>query len=91
MGRYAAALERLGVAPAARRFYDVHVQADAEHEVVALERMVAGLERDEPELADDVLFGARAVLEVERRFAERLLAAWGVGSTALREPMRSVA
>jgi hypothetical protein len=86
MGRYADALTRLGMLDTARRFYDVHVIADADHEIVALDRMVYAVERDDPALAVDVLFGARAVLEIERRFAESLLGAWAGGGTALRVP-----
>src|SRR4051794_9893793 len=83
MGRYSRALERLGFGPDARRFYDVHVLADAEHEVIALHHMVAGLVDDEPGLADDVVFGARAVMDVEGRFATAMLDAWAEGGTAL--------
>jgi hypothetical protein len=83
MGRYASALERLGAPARARRFYEVHVTADAEHEVVALDELAAGLAAAEPSLVRDVVFGARAVLEVEQRFAERLLGAWADGSTSL--------
>jgi hypothetical protein len=84
MQRYANALRRFGIGPEAERFYDVHVVADADHEVVALERMVAGLVAAEPDLAPEVLFGARAVLNVEERFATALLSAWACGTTALR-------
>jgi hypothetical protein len=84
MGRYSKALARLGLDDAARRFYDVHVIADADHEIVALDRMVAAIERDEPDVAADVLFGARAVLEIERRFTAALLDAWSVGTSSLR-------
>ena len=42
MGRYADALERLGVGPEGRAFYEVHVEADEEHQHIALERMVRG-------------------------------------------------
>jgi heme oxygenase-like protein len=83
MGRYAAALERLGVGPEGRRFYDVHVEADEEHQHIALERMVRGLLREEPDLAADVVFGAAALTEVERRFAARLLDAWNAGRCSL--------
>ncbi len=51
MGRYGQALERMGLSERARRFYDVHVLADAVHEVVASERLAAGLVRSEPDLA----------------------------------------
>jgi hypothetical protein len=83
MGRYAAALSRLGFPQSARRFYDVHVIADTEHEAVALHRMAAGLARSEPALAASILFGARAVLHVERTFAEHMLRSWAAGRSSL--------
>jgi hypothetical protein len=83
MRRYSQALRRLGAPVAARRFYDVHVQADAEHQLVARNRMVAGLMRDAPELAGDVLFGVEAVLHVEDAFACHLRDAWAAGASSL--------
>jgi Iron-containing redox enzyme len=84
MGRYASAIRRLGVGERAARFYDVHVLADARHEVVALEDMVDALVTDEPFLGGEVVFGARALTAVERLFAASLLDAWADGRAALR-------
>jgi hypothetical protein len=84
MSRYAAGLRRLGIGPAGRRFYEVHVTADAQHQVVAAEAMAAPLAEAEPELADDILFGARALLEVEGRFASHVLGAWARRGSSLR-------
>ncbi len=75
MGRYARALRRMGATDRAARFYDVHVLADAEHEVLVVELAAAHL-RDEPGAGDEVMFGASCVLEVERWFASDLLDAW---------------
>jgi hypothetical protein len=83
MGRYAAALTRLGLPRRARQFYDVHVVADAEHEVVARNRMAAGLGRDEPSLRDSILFGANAVLAIEGGFAAHMLQSWAAGRSSL--------
>jgi hypothetical protein len=83
MSRYVAALERLGV-PEAAPFYAAHVEADEWHQHVALEPMVGGLLHDEPELAADVVFGARAVALLEDDLALRLLGAWAGGRTSLR-------
>jgi hypothetical protein len=83
MGHYASALARLGIDAGARRFYDVHVPADEVHQHVALDDMVAGLVELEPALAGDVLFGARALTEIEGRFTRRLLDRWNVGSSSL--------
>jgi hypothetical protein len=88
MRRYAKTLARLGVREAARRFYDVHVTADEIHQHVALDDMVAGLVAAEPELAGEVLFGARALVKIEGRFTAHLLGRWDLGaSSLLRTPM----
>ncbi|MEO5840371.1 MAG: iron-containing redox enzyme family protein [Acidimicrobiales bacterium] len=86
MQRYSNALERMGVPLEARRFYDVHVVADEEHQVVALHELAAGLVESEPGLGDDVMFGARAVLQVEATFARHLLDSWSAGVSSLLSP-----
>jgi hypothetical protein len=83
MGRYSATLRRLGLPPLARRFYDVHVEADARHEIVAAADLAGGLARSEPEVAGDIIFGARAILAVEGRFTTHLLDSWAAGTTSL--------
>jgi hypothetical protein len=75
MGRYARALERMGASPEARRFYEVHVLADAAHERMGLD-MAEALASDEPALEDSILFGARSAVAAERMFAGDLLAQW---------------
>jgi hypothetical protein len=85
--RYANALRRLGFGPEATGFFDEHVEADAVHENIAAYDLAGGLARREPELADDILFGARAMLHLEDRFARRLLSAWEEGETSLRRPL----
>lgn len=75
MGRYARALERLGAGPDASRFYEVHVLADAEHEVMALD-MAQALADGEPDLASDIVYGARCGLASEAVFAGDLLRRW---------------
>jgi hypothetical protein len=83
MGRYARGLERLGAPPEARRFYEVHVLADAEHEHMALD-MAEALEQDEPGSGPEIVFGARCVLATERLFAEQLLEGWAAHSDVRR-------
>jgi len=83
MGRYSRALERFGIGPEGRRFYDVHVTADTRHGAIARDRMVTGLIRDEPELAPDLLFGVAALLMLERRFSTHLLDAWADNLSSL--------
>lgn len=87
MQRYTTALERFGVGPAGRRFYDVHVTADAVHEQIAQHDLVAGMLDTEPATAGMILFGARALVEIERRFAGHLFDAWESGRTSLRAPL----
>ncbi|HVE46834.1 MAG TPA: iron-containing redox enzyme family protein [Acidimicrobiales bacterium] len=86
MGRYSRALSRLGLSKRARRFYDVHVLADAHHQHVAARDMAARLALDEPVLGADILFGARAVMAVEGRFTAEVLDRWGKGEGSLLTP-----
>jgi hypothetical protein len=83
MRRYSQALARHHAPPRARRFYDVHVVADAEHQHIARDRMVAALVAAEPTLSRDVLFGVEAVLHVEDAFAGRLRDSWAAGRSSL--------
>ena len=82
--RYSNGLRRLGVGPGARRFYDEHVEADSVHENIAASDLAGGLARQEPQLTDDILFGARALVKLDRRFADHVLAVWGREQSSLR-------
>jgi hypothetical protein len=83
--RYATALRRLGVDDAAATaFYDEHVTADAVHENIAAVDLAGGLARREPEQIPAILFGARALVELDARFAAHLLDAWAAGERSLR-------
>lgn len=84
MSKYRRAAVRLGPLPALQEFYDVHVVADEHHGRLALDKMVAGLLITEPDLADDVVFGAATLARVEARFAEAVLQAWEDGQGSLR-------
>ena len=85
--RYGNALRRLGFDAEATDFYDEHVEADAVHENIAAYDLAGGLARQEPELAGDIVFGARALLHLEDRFGRHLLAAWREGEPSLRRPL----
>ncbi len=87
MGRYSDALNRFGVGPEGRQFYDVHVQADAWHEQIAQTELVAGYLEQEPRSGGTILFGAHALMEVERRLTEHLLASWSSGRSSLLIPL----
>jgi hypothetical protein len=84
-GRYARGLRRLGFEGRALEFFDEHVEADAVHENLAAVDLAGGLARQQPELARDVLWGARALVDVEARWARHLMAAWEAGDSSLLE------
>ena len=52
------------------------------HESVAAVDLAGGLARQEPALAGDILWGARALVAVEGRWARRVLGAWARGALA---------
>jgi hypothetical protein len=83
-GRYARGLRRLGFADDVCDFFDEHVVADAVHEQIAAVDLAGGIARQEPELAADVLWGARALSHVEARWARHLMQAWDAGVSSLR-------
>jgi hypothetical protein len=83
-GRYARGLRRLGAGDDATEFFDEHVEADAVHEAVAAHDLAGGLASCEPDVAADIVFGARALMLLESRFAAALLEQWGAGRSSLR-------
>lgn len=85
--RYGNALRRLGYGADATDFYDEHVEADAVHENIAAWDLANSLAVAEPALGDDVLFGARALLAVEAKWAEHLLSSWRRGQSSLLRPL----
>jgi hypothetical protein len=88
-GRYAAGLRRLGLGERATAFFDEHVEADAVHENVAAVDLAGGLARDEPGLAGDVLWGARCLAALDRRWGDHVLDAWEAGESSLRVGLRA--
>jgi hypothetical protein len=90
--RYANGLRRLGLdSPEALDFYEEHVEADSVHENIAAYDLAQGLARQQPELTADIVFGARALLAIEGRFAASLLDAWQRGERSTREPQPRLA
>ena len=81
--RYAKGLRRLGFDGPATEFFDEHVEADSVHENIAAYDLAGGLATAEPELAGDIVFGVRALLHCEARFADQLLSAWEQGLSSL--------
>jgi hypothetical protein len=82
--RYGSGLRRLGYDQDAIDFFDVHVVADAVHESVAAVDLAGGLARQDPRLGADVLWGARALLAIDGRWAEHMMAAWSRDASSLR-------
>jgi hypothetical protein len=65
-------------------YFDEHVEADAVHEQIAGRDLAGGLVESEPELLDDVLFGASACLTVDGFVGEHILGAWKRKESSLR-------
>ncbi|MET0423813.1 MAG: iron-containing redox enzyme family protein [Actinoplanes sp.] len=80
---YANGLRRLGGDAAATAVYDEHVEADAVHEQIAAHDMCGSFAAAEPELAGDVLWGARCALALDTVAATSLLTAWADGRSSL--------
>ena len=94
MARYASALRRVldgETATKAARFFDVHVAADGFHQELALDEMLAGFVEQYPCEADEVLFGATAVMAVESDFTRHLLQCWETGNSSLRSRAAALA
>ena len=85
--RYAKGLRRLGFGDRATEFFDEHVTADAIHEAIAAVDLAGGLARQQPELTGDILWGAAALVEIDGRWARRMLGAWEEGVSSLRTPL----
>jgi heme oxygenase-like protein len=85
--RYGNGLRRLGFDRGATDFYDEHVEADAVHESIAAWDLAHALALAEPALGKDILFGARALLALEGRWADHLLRCWKNNQTSLTHPL----
>jgi hypothetical protein len=81
---YGNGLRRLGGDPDATAFYDEHVEADAVHEQIAAHDLCGSLAAAEPELAGDIVWGARCALAVDTWWAREVLACWQERRSSLR-------
>jgi hypothetical protein len=81
---YGNGLRRLGGDARATAFYDEHVEADAVHEQIAAHDLCGTFARAEPDLAGQVLWGARCALAVDNLWAGAVLNDWAAGRTSLR-------
>ncbi len=82
---YGQAVRRAGFASrSVTHYFDEHVEADAVHDAVAAHDLAGGLANAEPEQAERIVFGGRALMLVEGRLAHHLLRAWENGASSLR-------
>ena len=74
--RIAAGIERVGLPAVVAAYFHEHVEADSVHEQVALRDLCGGLVADEPQLLEDVLFGAAACVHLDDVAGSELLDHW---------------
>jgi hypothetical protein len=89
--RYADGLRRLGFGGDATLFFDEHVEADAVHENVAAVDLAGGLVRQDPALADGLLWGAEALSALDALWCGHVLGCWRAEQTSLRYGLDAVA
>lgn len=82
--QYGNGLRRLGFGPDATLFFDEHVEADAVHEQIAGRDLAGGLAREQPDLRDDIVFGAAASLALDDMVADHVRGCWDAGRSSLR-------
>lgn len=81
---YGNGFRRLGFGEDVTWYFDEHVEADAVHEQIAGRDMAGGLFESEPDLLEDIYFGATAALALDALAAEQTLSAWEAGKSSLR-------
>lgn len=80
---YGNGFRRLGFESDVTGYFDEHVEADAVHEQIAGRDLAGGLVEAEPDLLEDVLFGAAAASCIDARFAAHLMDAWDADRSSL--------
>jgi hypothetical protein len=87
--RYAAGYRRVGGAEEGAVFYDEHVEADAVHEQIASHDLCGRLALAEPSVAQDIVFGAAACLQMDDLFADYVRSRWEEGRSSLLPAMEA--
>ncbi|KRF08763.1 hypothetical protein ASH00_03480 [Arthrobacter sp. Soil782] len=82
--QYGNGFRRLGFDEDVTWYFDEHVEADAVHEQIAGRDLAGGLVEAEPELLEDVYFGATAALTLDGMLGEHIIASWEKGESSLR-------
>jgi hypothetical protein len=75
-------LQRLGLGEDLVAYYDEHVEADSVHDQLACRVLCVGLVEDEPDLREDVFWGAFTCLDLESRYAAAMLERWQLAVSA---------
>ncbi|TDL38622.1 iron-containing redox enzyme family protein [Arthrobacter nitrophenolicus] len=88
---YGNGFRRHGFDAGVTHYFDEHVEADAVHEQIAGRDLAGGLVEAEPELLDDVLFGATAVMAIDAKLSAHLLGSWESGRSSLRSAVPAAA
>jgi len=81
---YGDGLRRLGFDDRATVFFDEHVEADSIHDMIATYDLAGQLAMQEPQLAPQILFGARSLSTLDAAWSSYVLSSWGDGATSLR-------
>ena len=81
---YGNGFRRLGYDKHVTHYFDEHVEADAVHEQIAARDLAGALTEDEPDLLEDIFFGASAGLYVDGLTGSQMLRAWDADTTSLR-------
>jgi len=81
---YGNAFRRLGFGEETTEYFDEHVEADAVHEQIAARDLAGGFVEAEPDLLDDVLFGAAVSLTIDGWPGAHMLERWAAGESSLR-------
>jgi hypothetical protein len=77
------AMFRLDGSIAGANYFTNRMNSDAIHAFIARDQLVAGLVATDPEMSNDVLFGATAQLRLEENFERHALDAWSRGHSSL--------
>lgn len=88
---YGNGFRRLGFDEDVTWYFDEHVEADAVHEQIAGRDLAGGLVEAEPELLEDVYFGASAALTLDGMLGVHIISAWEKGETSLRAAIPAAA
>jgi len=83
MERCGKAMEHVGIHEDEAQYFQTRSRIDALNALIARNRLVGALVHAEPEVAGDVLFGARSHLLLEERQSDNVLSAWSRGNSSL--------